>query len=198
MIRSMSLWLCAALTVTFLAACGTTRSGISYVPTLPVTKAAAPASVAVGSFVDARGEQNPAWSGAIRGGFGNAIKVLELDRPVAEVVKSAFSDGLKARGLSPGVPGSGAQLTGVVRKFECDQVVRREATVEIELTVVDASGQSKFSRTYRSNNIDGSYLNMSTGVFGSVEELRLVLEKTLRETVDKALEDGALRSAMQI
>jgi uncharacterized lipoprotein YajG len=187
----------ATLAVTTLAACGTTRAGISYAPSMSVTKATS-APVSVGSFIDARGEQQSNWAGAIRGGFGNPLKVLELDRPVADVVRTAFADALLARGVGPAAAGSGAQLSGVVRKFDCDQYVRREATVEIELTVLGAGGQSKFTRVYRSNNVDGSYMTLSAGVFGSIEELRTVMEKTLRETVDKALEDSALRAALQI
>jgi len=53
----------------------------------------------VGTFVDARGE--PAnWLGAIRGGFGNPLKNLESDRPVADIVGAAFADGLRARGVT--------------------------------------------------------------------------------------------------
>jgi len=89
-------------------------------------------------------------------------------------------------------------LTGVIRKFECDQYVRREATIELELTVLDSSGHTKFTRNYRSNNIDGSILTLSTGVFASIDDLRVVMERTLRETVDKALDDSALRAALQI
>lgn len=189
--------LVAALAVATLAACGTTRADISYVPTTSMTKATS-SPVSVGSFVDARGEQQKNWAGAIRGGFGNPLKVLELDRPVAEVVRTAFADALLARGVGPIASGSGTQLSGVVRKFECDQYVRREATIEVELTVLGADGQSKFTRVYRGNNVEGSLVTLNAGVFGSVEELRAVLEKTLRETVDKALEDTALRSALQI
>jgi Uncharacterized lipoprotein len=170
---------------------------MSYAPSMTVTKAASSA-ISVGSFVDSRGEKQPSWAGAIRGGFGNPLKVLELDRPVADVVRTAFSDALRARGVGPATAGSGLQLSGVVRKFECDQYVRREATVEIELTVIDAGGQSKFTRVYRGNNVDGSSMTLSAGVFGSVDELRAVMEKTLRETIDKALEDSALRAALQI
>ena len=90
------------------------------------------------------------------------------------------------------------QLTGVIRKFECDQYVRREATIELELTVLDSNGHTKFARSYRSNNIDGSMLTLSTGVFASIDDLRVVMERTLRETVDKALDDTALRAALQI
>ena len=186
-------FLCAAL-----VGCGTTRAPMTYQPTASVEKSTMSGQVAVGSFVDSRGEADPTWAGAIRGGFGNSLKVLALDKPVADVIKAAFADGLRARGASPSLTGGQPQLTGVVRKFECDQYVRREATIELELTVLDSNGHTKFTRSYRSNTLDGSVLTLSTGVFASVEDLRAVMERTLRETVDKALDDSALRAALQI
>ena len=169
-----------------------------YQPTVAIQKTIVSAQVTVGSFVDSRGESDPTWAGAIRGGFGNSLKVLALDKPGSDVIKAAFEDGLKARGASPTLTGGQPQLTGVIRKFECDQYVRREATIELELTVLDSSGHTKFTRNYRSNNIDGSILTLSTGVFASIDDLRVVMERTLRETVDKALDDSALRAALQI
>ena len=189
---------CASIACAVLVGCGTTRAPMTYQPTASVQKSKTSGQVTVGSFVDSRGEADPTWAGALRGGFGNSLKVLALDKPVADVVKAAFADGLKARGASPSPAGSQPQLTGVIRKFECDQYVRREATIELDLTVLDAAGHTKFTRSYRSNNIDGSMLTLSTGVFASIEDLRVVMERTLRETVDKALDDSALRAALQI
>jgi uncharacterized lipoprotein YajG len=151
----------------------------------------------VGSFTDQRGE--PAnWLGAIRGGFGNPLKNLESDRPVSALVQAAFADGLRARGVKTD-ESSPFQISGVIRKLDCNQYVRREANADIEITVIDrASGQTRFSRTYTAANIDGSMLSLSTGIFASVDDLRAVTEKTLREVVDKALDDSALRAAMQL
>jgi len=162
--------LCATL-----AGCGTTRTPMLYQPTVAIQKTIVSAQVTVGSFVDSRGESDPTWAGAIRGGFGNSLKVLALDKPVSDVIKAAFEDGLKARGASPTLTGG-----------------------QLELTVLDSSGHTKFTRNYRSNNIDGSILTLSTGVFASIDDLRVVMERTLRETVDKALDDSALRAALQI
>jgi hypothetical protein len=38
---------------------------------------------------------------------------------------------------------------------------------------------------------------LNVGVFGNVDTLRLLAEKTLDEVVDKALDDTALRNAMR-
>ncbi len=188
----------AALVIVSLTACGTTSVGLKYTPPPTLTKASPSAqSLMVGTFLDSRGQ--PAnWLGAIRGGFGNPIKNLESDRPVAEIVKAAFSDGLRARGVTIDEAAAQNQITGTIKKLDCNQIVRREANVEIEITVLDKSGQARFTRTYAAPNIEGSLLSVSTGVFASVDDLRVTLEKTLREAVDKALDDSALRAALQI
>ncbi len=186
----------ALITIASLAGCGTTAVGLKYQAPAGLSRAAASApATLVGSFDDKRGE--PAtWLGAIRGGFGNPLKNLESDRPVAEVVQAAFADGLKARGV-PVVASAGArQLRGVIKKLECNQLLSRESTVEIELSVLDASGRVLATRSFKSTKSEVSL--MSSGVFASVDDLRTQLELTLRATVDQAFNDRQLRAAMQI
>jgi uncharacterized lipoprotein YajG len=188
----------SVLLVATLSACGTTSVGLKYAAPPSVAQASARAQpLMVDNFADKRGE--PAtWLGAIRGGFGNPLKNLESDRPVSELVQAAFADGLRARGVTPNQPTSQFQITGIIKKLDCNQIVRREANVEIEVAVIDKAGKQRFIKTYSASNLDGSVVNMSSGVFGSVEDLRATLEKTLRETIDKALDDSAMRAALQI
>jgi uncharacterized lipoprotein YajG len=187
-----------ATIVSALFGCGTTSVGLKYSAGTTIAKVSPTAPpLTVGTFVDQRGEPSN-WLGAIRGGFGNPLKILDSDRPVAELVSVAFSDGLRARGVSIEPSSSQYQITGVIKKLDCSQYVRREAHVEIDITIVDKAGQHRFVRTYKADNVDGSMLSLSTGVFASVDELRVVIEKTLSEAVDKALDDSALRAALQL
>jgi len=171
---------------------------MTYPSTAEVKKASASAPpLLVGSFIDQRGE--PAnYLGTIRGGYGNPLKNLETDQPVCDIVRLAFVDGLRARGVTVDSQSPKYHLTGIIRKLDCNQIVRREANVEIEVHILDAAGQPHFTRTYSASNLDGSILSMKTGVFASVDDLRATLERTLRETVDKALNDTALRLALQL
>jgi uncharacterized lipoprotein YajG len=189
--------LLAAFTA-LISGCSTNSVGLKYHPAAtPVPFAEQKTGVSVGSFVDQRG-QSATWFGAIRGGFGNPLKVLEANTSVANLVQDAFADGLRARGLADGAAEKKYQVAGVIKKFECDQVARREAIAEIEVQVIElASGKQLFSRTYNADNIDGSLMTMQAGVFASVETLRALAEKTLSEIVDKALDDSALRNALR-
>jgi uncharacterized lipoprotein YajG len=187
-----------AIAICSLTACGTTSVGLKYTADSPVAQASPTAPpLTVGTFVDQRGKPGN-YLGAIRGGFGNPLKTLESDRPVGELVKAAFSDGLRARGAVVESASSQNQISGTIRRLDCNQYVRREAHVEIEIMVVDKAGQQRFTRTYSAANVDGSVLALDTGVLASVDDLRVVLEKTLRDTVDKALDDSALRAALQL
>jgi hypothetical protein len=186
---------CAALLL--LSACSTTSVNLRYEPTPNITFAAPGApTVTVGTFIDQRGE--PAnWLGAIRGGFGNPLKNLELDQPVATLVATAFADGLRSRRFTVSDTNPVFQLSGVIKKLDCNQIVRREANVDIELRLKHLpSGRLSFVRTYAENSIEGSVMSFNTGVFASVGDLRLLTENTLRKVVDNALDDNAFRNAL--
>lgn len=189
-----------ALCMLLLAACSTTKVGLNYGKADAAARTPLPAdakTVRIADFTDKRTEP-PNWIGAIRGTYGNPIKNLETEQPVATIVQKDFVDALATRGVQVSATAP-VQLTGVVRKLDCNQVFRREANVEIEIFIVDtATGQATFQQTYSTSNIDGSVVALDIGIFGSVEVLRALTEKTLQETIDKALDDPALRAALKI
>lgn len=196
---SLDRWLVAACAVVScaLTACTTDAVGLRYErsPGAAAAGATAPA-VSVGSFTDQRGE-SAVWLGAIRGGYGQPLKTLDVSPSVAAVVQGAFADGLRARGFQ-GAGVHAYQIVGTIRKFDCSQYVRREAHAVIEIAVFNsATGKQVFSQTYSADSLDGSLLSLKTGYFASVDELRALAEKTLAEVVDKALDDSALRNAMR-
>jgi uncharacterized lipoprotein YajG len=190
-ICSVATLLCLSL----LAGCSTNSVGLNYKPTTTIVPIVSSTAVSVGSFVDNRGE-SATWFGAIRGGFGNPIKVLDATPSVSESVQSAFSQGLRDRGIQ--VSSSGRrQISGVIKKLDCDQYERREATVEIEVSIIEtATGNQLFNRTFTDHKIEGSIVALDAGIFGSVEKLRALAEKTLSGAVDKALDDSALQHVM--
>lgn len=187
--------LLAALALT---ACGTTNGSLKYGASAerPPLVSRSTQVVVVGSFQDQR-EGDKRWLGVIRGGFGNHLKTLEADRPVTDIVREAFVDGLRARHVNAGGSG-GTGLNGRIVTLYADQVVRREGNAEIEMTVVDAAGALRLKKTYKTSRTEGSAVSLATGVLASVEELRAVLERTLSDTVDQALDDPELRAALAI
>lgn len=184
-------WITVMAVMILTAACGTRRVSLEYQTPgqpLPPLKQL----VAVGHFADNRGE--PAnWLGAIRGGYGNPLKNLETAEPVSEVVANSFAAGLKQRGLYAGGSGGVYLLSGSIKRLNCNQYVRREASAELEVVLTErATGRQVFSKNYEATNVEGSILSVKTGIFASTEDLRLLTERTLRQTVDSALDDPAL------
>ena len=180
------------------SACSTTSVNLKYASDSTRVPIASSKGVSVKPFEDARGEKDARWFGAIRGGFGNPIKVLNADKPIGDVVSDAFTEGLKARNALAGGADAGYELRGIVKRFDCDQFARREATIELDLNVKRLSdGTLVFHGTKKSNIVSGSALNLAAGIFGSIEELRLVAEQALREVVDKTLDDPEFLQAVR-
>jgi len=196
-VRNLGLFV-SLVSLAALTGCVTRDVGLKYEATkTPASASGGAPAVSAGSFVDQRGEP-PNWLGAIRGGYGNPLKTLDVNTSVSSIVQTAFSDGLQARGFKSSGSAKAYQVAGVIKKLDCSQYVRREAHAEIEVSVYDAPGaKALFTKTYAADNLDGSLLALNVGVFASVDTLRALAEKTLDELVDKALDDSALRSAMQ-
>ncbi|MDA8229763.1 MAG: hypothetical protein M0006_00320 [Magnetospirillum sp.] len=179
--------LAAAVMALGVSACGTTPVGLTYDGAKVANAGAAKNMVEVASVVDHR-KDGANWLGAIRGGFGNPLKTLETPVPVRDEVKTAFVDGLKARGLVGPDPRYAMELD--IERFDCNQYVRREAHARIGVRVIDtASHQDVYQRDIRADKVTGSLVSLDVGVFASVDDLRTVANDVLQEAVDKTLDD---------
>jgi hypothetical protein len=181
-----------------LTACGTTQMPLTYAPTAAPVVVSRPV-VTVGTVTDRRegGREDPRWIGTIRGGFGNPIKMLEAPEPVTEVVRKAFTDALALRGmLAPAAPRY-ALLVEVVQ-FKADQLGRREATVEFRVSLAPASGGAPvLTLQEKANQVGGSVLTLSAGVFGSVEDLHAIALSTMNQAIDRILNKPEFASALR-
>lgn len=172
------------------SACSTTQTSLPYDASRAVKVAApAKAKVEVVSVIDNR-KHDANWLGAIRGGYGNPLKTLVTEGPVKDEVKSAFVQGLKARGLTG--DGSTYAMRLDVEQFDCNQYVRREAHARIDVSLVDkVSGQTAYRRKAVSDLVTGSLISLDVGVFADVEDLRKVANAALQDAVDQVLNDPA-------
>jgi hypothetical protein len=174
-------------------ACSTTKVALPYVPAPTTTAITANPIIEMGSVVDERKNGTHAL-GAIRNGFGGSLKILETQPPVAEVVKAAFEGGLKARGLAAPAAGSKYQLNVTILKFDCSQLVRREAHARFLVMLVAVSGKSNYEHETIANEVEGSRFALDTDIFASVEDLRKVANELLKRAVDEALDAPGLRA----
>lgn len=193
--------LASLLLVGLLAACGTTQSPMAYAPTVPVSAAASrPLVTVVEPVANQRraGGNDPRWIGTIRSGYGNPVKTLEADRPVDQVVASAFADALASRGLQAATGAGRYALAITIYQFDANQYVRREATADFGIRVTErATGREVWSDRTKAYNVDGSILSLSTGVFASVDDLKRVALRSMSEAVDTLLDKPGFRAALR-
>lgn len=186
----------------FLSGCSTHRVRLVYTPptSAPQGSRTLPATL-VGEFADERGDDaqrdNGTWIGAVRGGYGNTIKTVLVERPLRDIVAATFAQALGARGSFADSQHTGTRvLSGSVAAFACKQYVRRDCTVALNVVLTDrVSGQKIFEKKYEAYEFDGSVWAMDSGIFGSVDKLRDLAARTLAVCVDKVLDDGGLINA---
>jgi hypothetical protein len=187
------------LLVLSLGACGTTTGGLSY----DATQSAAPdpAGAPVISRVvatDARGESDPHWLGTIRGGFGNPLRSVTTDAPVADEVAQGFRQALASRGLlAP--PGAGRYNMDVtVVRMDCDQYHRREANADFRVVLTDRrSGRQIYQDEVSSHLVNGSIVTFSTGIFADPQDLRAIAAQAQNQAIDTALGKPAFLAALR-
>jgi uncharacterized lipoprotein YajG len=181
-----------------LAACGTTTYPMPYQPTGPVAGNRAPGpmvQVAEVRVTRRAGREDPAWMGTIRGGYGNPLKAIEADRPIDQVVRSALTDALAARGwLATRAPR--VDVLAEVTQFDANRYARQEATVAITLRLRDRTGRQILEESERVYNVTGSVLALDTGIFASSEELRALMLRTMNEAIDKLLDRPSVAAAL--
>lgn len=186
-----------ALTSSLLLAGCTTAVQLPYAASRPVVPASAATSSRVLPVVDQRNEE-PNWVGAIRGGFGNPLKVLRTDRPLSELVQQAFSDALAARGLEAAPGAQRYDIRVTMHKLDADRVARLEATADFQVDVIDrATGGVVYTDRVRVNQVQGSVLALDTGVFASTEGLRTLAVQVQNQAIDQLLDKPGFRAAVQ-
>lgn len=180
-----------ALTVVgMLGACTTHEVTMTYNPYSVQKPAAVKPDVEVLTVTDMR-KYTGKHLGAIRGGYGNALKTIEASGPVKDVVHKAFADGLNARGLLATGNGGRYGLDVTVERLDCSQLVRREAHARFQVTVLDKStGRPIYTKTVEDNREDMGNL-FAAGVFGSVGDLTKLTNDSMQAAVDQSLDNPA-------
>lgn len=180
----------ALMAAGFLGACSTHQVPMTYSPSAVQKPMSTKPNVDVISVTDSR-KYTGKHLGAIRGGYGNAVKTIEASGPVKDVVRKAFEDALDARGLLAPAKDGSYGLDIVVEKFDCSQFVRKEAHARFRVTVLDKkTGQPVYSKVSTDNREDTGN-PFATGIFGSVEELTKLANDSMQATIDEALDNPA-------
>ena len=188
-----------ALVAASLLAAGCTRQvGLTYTPTQSLAPVPAQGSVGTVTAFDGRGERDPTWIGAVRGGYGNPVKVLHTPRPLDQEIVTAFQDALKARGLLAPAGAGTADVAVTIKRFQASQVARREADVDLLLIVTLAgTGREVYRDEVAVNPVTGSILALDTGLFGSSDDLQAALQAAMNDAIDKLLSKPGFLAALR-
>jgi hypothetical protein len=174
--------------------CSTHTMQLKYAPTAEIIATrSAPAVAMVGSIRDDRNEEST-WFGAIRGGYGNPLKKLHADQEISAVVTTALHDALEEWGLLAPKESATLRIDGILTEFQCNYYWNRDAHVHLTLNVVDVASHSiVFSQSYKTDTKESG---VGAGIFGSVDHLAAFTQKTMNQTIDKALADPTLLAAL--
>lgn len=173
------------LLLTILTGCSTHMSRIEYQgagnPALAGHKQISHVEV-----IDDRGTDKD-WLGAIRGGYGNRLKTLRTDKPTEQVVKDVYIQALTESKFYTSSNKGGYRLRVVLSKFDCSYYFNREAHAHFTVSVFE-NGTNKeiFTKPYRVDEVEGG---VGAGIFGDVDTLRQLAERTLNKAVDSHLQD---------
>jgi hypothetical protein len=187
---------CFFLTVLGMAAllssCSSTSVSLDYQPTLG-QNIPGPRKIAVGRFADMRNE-NTYYLGDVKTPIGTPLERITSRVPVDEVVRNAFSHGLKSRGM---LSGSGAPyvLSGEILDLYGDQVMRPAGYARVRVNLVKThTGQIIFSRVYSGERESTFYV---PGSGSPVPTIRELISRALQDVVDRALDDPSLRERLK-
>ena len=170
---------------------------MAYAPTIQVRNQALPAIGQI-STIDQRGETDPTWIGAVRGGFGNPLKALHTPRPLADMVTAAFHEALAERGLLAESGNGQADLNVTISEFNSTQYIRREANVAMVVELKDhATGRQIYRDEVKSKPVQGSVLALDVGVFGSPDDLQAVAQGAMDKAIDSAVDKPGFVDALR-
>jgi hypothetical protein len=182
----------AACACMALAACTTDVRPVRYHSTGAVTKSAEQKTVGIGSFSDARGV-DPSILCQVRNGYGMAVKTVNTDKPVSEIVRAEFADALAERNFTQSASAP-VSISGTITKLGCDYLMSKSFAADIQLAVY-AMPQHVivYQQTYNTHRSQGG---AGAGVLADIDGLTKIEEEVISQTIDKAFTDNDFIAAI--
>lgn len=171
-----------------LSSCSTTKESLDYeTPNANGMRTGGQKNVTVSIFQDKRAME-PNYLGQVRPGGGISFKKIETNIPVSEVVANTFGYALHVRNMAAPAGKSGWRIGGVIREFNCDQVIRSGASIELSVLLYQPGAEIPVFR--KSYHAEKSEANLA---IGDTAVLKGLASDVLQEVVDRALDDPELR-----
>jgi uncharacterized lipoprotein YajG len=180
------------LVILSLAACSNTLP-LHYVGT--EQQSAAAATVSALDVVDQRGEPDPTWYGAIRGGYGNPLKTLHSDKPINVTVRDAFEAALAARGIRLDLNANGPSVSVTVADFEADRIVRSEVKIRLGVVVDSSTGRQVYQHETFRDPVE--LAGLAEGILADPKDLQAMTQTTLVRVIDEAVDAPGFQAAIR-
>ena len=153
-----------------------------------------PATLSVVQVVDKRGEPDPTWYGAIRGGYGNPLKTLHSDKPIDQTVQDALVVALAARGIRLDRNASAPSLMVTVAAFEADRVIRSEVAIRLDVVVKSPSGDTIYSHETSEDRV--KFGGLGEGIFADPKDLQAFTQSTMDRAINEAIDAPGFLAAI--
>jgi hypothetical protein len=169
-------------------------STIVYEPTQELAMSRIGHPVAIGLVTDNRGTYSR-WVGSVRDGFGIPVKKVYTKEDTVDVVKNAFSEALKKRGIDVGNDLAKVAIEAVVMQFDCTAIFGYEANASIQASIVSIPSKTViYSKVYSAETKQGGF---GGGLYGGYKKMPLLAQSTLNQTIDKFFADPEFMSALE-
>ena len=176
-----------ALVLLGLAACQSVAS-LDYVPTVPIV-AGPPASISAVTATDMRGD-DPKHLATVRGGFGNPMYSRGTTQSVADEVASVFTKGLQARGMLSTQANAPYRMQLVVRTFDANKYIHRNAAIDLDLAVIDRAGRTVYKDSVKDERETFQFFD------ADIDGLQKLAQDVLNAAVDRMLDNPKLRTVL--
>lgn len=152
------------------------------------------ATIANVTVIDRRGTDTN-WLGAIRGGYGNRLKTLRTSTSTDVAIRGVYESALSENGILSRDTNAPYALNVTINKFDCSYYFNREAHSNLEISVTRKSNNEIILRkNYKSDDVEPG---VGAGIFGSVETLAELAEKSLSNAINKMLLDPEFINAIE-
>lgn len=153
-----------------------------------------PGTLSAVQVTDQRGEPDPTWYGAIRGGYGNPLKTLHSDKPIDQTVQDAFDVALATRGIRIDQRAAAPSLKVAIVAFEADQLVRAEADIRLDIVVKSASGETIYS--HETAEDPEKFGGVAEGIFADPKDLQAYTQATMDRAINEAIDAPGFLTAI--
>lgn len=186
----------ALMILLFLCACSNVTKRIAYEGSQlhGVNSAATPEckKIFVKSVKDSRSTDDNTKYGTVRGGFGNPLKHLYSDIPIADNIKEMLEDALKYRGCLGDKENYDFLLYADLKRLHSDVLSKREVDISMGVQVKNKKNNDVLSWTENTKSLE--FNGMAQGLLVDMDDYQKNVQSVFVTMTNNILDNEKLRS----